>query len=201
MKRRKAALPIGGFLALALVAPASAGPLEDGEAAYRIGDFAAAMAFLRPLAEEGNAKAEFHLGRMYAFGQGVGQDPREAIAWYRKAAEQGNADAEYILSVMVEDGAASSPQDAAAARAWLRQAAEQGGFSAQFRLGMAYATGAFGLPRDDVLARMWLSLAARRAENAYVHDLVAKERAKISARMTPAEIAEAQRRAIEWKPK
>ena len=94
MNRRKAALPIGGFLALALVAPASAGPLEDGEAAYRIGDFAAAMAFLRPLAEEGNAKAEFHLGRMYAFGQGVGQDPREAIAWYRKAADQGNADAE-----------------------------------------------------------------------------------------------------------
>jgi hypothetical protein len=39
------------------------------------------------------------------------------------------------------------------------------------------------------------------AENGYVRDLVAKERAKISARMTPAEIAEAQRRAIEWKPK
>ena len=66
---------------------------------------------------------------------------------------------------------------------------------------MAYARGDLGLPRDDVLARMWLSLASRRAENGYVRDLVAKERAKISARMTPAEIAEAQRRAIEWKPK
>ncbi len=201
MTRRTSALPIGGLFALALIAPASAGPLEDGEAAYRIGDFAAAMAFLRPLADEGNAKAQFHLGRMYAFGQGVEQDPREAVAWYRKAAEQGNADAEYVLAVMVEDGAASSPRDAAEARAWLRQAAEQGGFNAQFRLGMAYAKGDLGLPKDDVLARMWLSLAARRAENAYVHDLVAKERAKISARMTPAEIAEAQRRAIEWKPK
>ena len=100
MTRRTSALPIGGFLALALIAPASAGPLEDGEAAYRIGDFTSAMAFLRPLAEEGNAKAQFHLGRMYAFGQGVGQDPREAVAWYRKAAEQGNADAEYVLAVI-----------------------------------------------------------------------------------------------------
>jgi uncharacterized protein len=197
----RTSLPLGGLFALALIGSASAGPLEDGEAAYRIGDFAAATALLRPLAEEGNAKAQFHLGRMYAFGQGVVQDPREAVAWYRKAAEQGNADAEYVLAVMVEDGAASSPRDAAEARAWLRQAAEQGGFNAQFRLGMAYAIGDLGLPRDDVLARMWLSLAARRAENAYVHDLVAKERAKISARMTAAEIAEAQRQAMEWKPK
>jgi TPR repeat protein len=126
MNRRTSALHIGGFLALALIAPASAGPPEDGEAAYRIGDFAAAMAFLRPLAEQGDAKAQFQLGRMYAFGQGVGRDPAEAIAWYRRAAEQGNADAEYVLAVMVEDGAASSPRDAAEARAWLRQAAAGG---------------------------------------------------------------------------
>jgi hypothetical protein len=48
---------------------------------------------------------------------------------------------------------------------------------------------------------MWLSLAAERAENACVHDLVTKERDKLSAAMTPAEIAEAQRRAIEWRAK
>jgi TPR repeat protein len=201
MKRRTAALHIGGLFALALIGPASPGPLEDGEAAYRAGDFAVAMELFRPLAEDGEAKAQFHLGRMYALGQGVAPDSKEAIGWYRKAAEQGNADAEYVLAVMVEDNAAASPRDAAEARAWLRQAAEQGGFNAQFRLGMAYAKGDLGLPRNDVLARMRLSLAALRAENAYVRDLVAKERDKVSMRMTPAEIAEAQRRTIEWKAK
>ncbi|MFY9970589.1 MAG: tetratricopeptide repeat protein [Roseiarcus sp.] len=200
MQRRTTALQIGGCLALALTGLASADPLEDGVAAYRQGDFAAAMRLLRPLADAGDAKAEFHLGRMYALGQGVGQDPRQAVAWYRKAAERGDAEAEFVLGVMSLDRSGAS-QDAGQAVAWLRKAADKGVFNAQFRLGMMYAKGASGLEPDPIAARMWLSLAAERAENAYVHALVTKERSKLSAGMTPAEIAEAQRRAIEWRAK
>ncbi|MGA9850963.1 MAG: tetratricopeptide repeat protein [Roseiarcus sp.] len=200
MQRRTTALQIGGCLALALIGLASADPLEDGVAAYRQGDFAAAMRLLRPLADAGDAKAEFHLGRMYALGQGVGQDPRQAVAWYRKAAERGDAEAEFVLGVMSLDRSGAS-QDAGQAVAWLRKAADKGVFNAQFRLGMMYAKGASGLEPDPIAARMWLSLAAERAENAYVHALVTKERSKLSAGMTPAEIAEAQRRAIEWRAK
>ena len=200
MQRRTTALQIGGCLALALIGLASADPLEDGVAAYRQGDFAAAMRLLRPLADARDAKAEFHLGRMYALGQGVGQDPKQAVAWYRKAAERGDAEAEFVLGVMSLDRS-GAPQDASQAVAWLRKAAEKGVFNAQFRLGMMYAKGASGLEPDPIAARMWLSLAAERAENAYVHDLVTKERSKLSAGMTPAEIAEAQRRAIEWRAK
>ncbi len=200
MQRRTTALQIGGCLALALIGLASADPLEDGVAAYRQGDFAAAMRLLRPLADAGDAKAEFHLGRMYALGQGVEQDPRQAVAWYRKAAERGDAEAEFVLGVMSLDRSGAS-QDAGQAVAWLRKAADKGVFNAQFRLGMMYAKGASGLEPDPIAARMWLSLAAERAENAYVHALVTKERSKLSAGMTPAEIAEAQRRAIEWRAK
>lgn len=200
MQRRTTALQIGGCLALALIGLASADPLEDGVAAYRQGDFAAAMRLLRPLADAGDAKAEFHLGRMYALGQGVGQDPRQAVAWYRKAAERGDAEAEFVLGVMSLDRSGAS-QDAGQAVAWLRKAADKGVFNAQFRLGLMYAKGASGLEPDPIAARMWLSLAAERAENAYVHALVTKERSKLSAGMTPAEIAEAQRRAIEWRAK
>ncbi len=200
MQRRTTALQIGGCLALALIGLASADPLEDGVAAYRQGDFTAAMRLLRPLADAGDAKAEFHLGRMYALGQGVGQDPRQAVAWYRKAAERGDAEAEFVLGVMSLDRSGAS-QDAGQAVAWLRKAADKGVFNAQFRLGMMYAKGASGLEPDPIAARMWLSLAAERAENAYVHALVTKERSKLSAGMTPAEIAEAQRRAIEWRAK
>ncbi|MGA7198759.1 tetratricopeptide repeat protein [Roseiarcus sp.] len=200
MQRRTTALQIGGCLALALIGLASADPLEDGVAAYRQGDFAAAMRLLRPLADAGDAKAEFHLGRMYALGQGVEQDPRQAVVWYRKAAERGDAEAEFVLGVMSLDRSGAS-QDAGQAVAWLRKAADKGVFNAQFRLGMMYAKGASGLEPDPIAARMWLSLAAERAENAYVHALVTKERSKLSAGMTPAEIAEAQRRAIEWRAK
>jgi TPR repeat protein len=48
-----------------------AGPLEDGIAAYRSGDYATALRILRPLAEQGNAAAQLNLGSMYAHGQGV----------------------------------------------------------------------------------------------------------------------------------
>jgi TPR repeat protein len=122
MKRRTTALPVGGLIALALIGLASAGPLEDGVAAYRQGDFTTAMRLLRPLADEGDAKAEFHLGRMYALGQGVGQDPGQdpgqAIAWYRKAAQHGDAEAEFVLGVMFLDRS-GAPQEEALL--WLRK--------------------------------------------------------------------------------
>ena len=54
-------------------------PLEDGIAAFRIGDYATALRILRPLAEQGNAAAQVNLGSMYAHGQGVTLDYREAV--------------------------------------------------------------------------------------------------------------------------
>lgn len=57
-------------------------------------------------AEEGNADAQFNLGRMYANGLGVPQDDSLAIEWYRKAVKQGQPDALYNLGRMYENGRA-----------------------------------------------------------------------------------------------
>ncbi len=76
----------------------------------------------RPLAEQGNASAQFNLGIMYNNGEGVLEDDREVVAWYRRAAEQ------RLLS------------DAQATRA-----AEQGNADAQNFLGDLYS---WGLGRD-----------------------------------------------------
>jgi hypothetical protein len=49
----------------------------DGQAgvdAYKRGDYATALRDWRPLAEQGDAGAQFYLGTLYAFGQGVPQD-------------------------------------------------------------------------------------------------------------------------------
>ena len=46
---------------------------------------------LKVAAEQGDAEAQFSLGVMYDFGEGVPQNDTEAVRWYRMAAEQGAA--------------------------------------------------------------------------------------------------------------
>ena len=83
---------------------------------------------------------------------------------------------------------------AAALREW-RTLAEQGDAEAQNRLGIMYLLSQ-GVPQDLVLAHLWLSLAARQGhETAYI---ISDD---VAAFMTPAQIAEAQKLAREWKPK
>ena len=80
-----------GFLALsvmALAVPANAGPFEDGLAAYHRGFYAAALKFWRPLAEQGDARAQKSLGVIYAQGLGVPQDDAEAAKWHQLANAQ-----------------------------------------------------------------------------------------------------------------
>jgi TPR repeat protein len=109
------------------------------------------------------------------------------------AAEQGNADAQIRLAIMYEDGRGGLAQDYAEAAKWYRMAAEQGNVDAQATLGFKYEHGQ-GVPQDYILAHMWLSLAAAKGYPCgdKCDDLAAK--------MTPEQIAEAQRLAREWKP-
>ncbi|HHF0414731.1 sel1 repeat family protein [Haemophilus influenzae] len=65
--------------------------------AYEQSDYQTAFKLWLPLAEQGDAKAQFNLGVMYDDGLGVKQDDFEAVKWYRKAAEQGNAHAQALL--------------------------------------------------------------------------------------------------------
>ena len=51
-------------------------------------------------AEAGNAEAQFQLGKMYKYGEGVGQDIQKARYWWEKAAAQGHRGAREALSNM-----------------------------------------------------------------------------------------------------
>ena len=105
-----------GLLFVALSAPAWAG-FDEGVTAYNRGDYETALREMRPLAEQGNAPAQFNLGVMYLNGRGVPQDYAEAARWYRKAAEQGFADAQFYLGAMYGDGQ-GVPQDYIQAHMW-----------------------------------------------------------------------------------
>ncbi|MBM3518860.1 MAG: sel1 repeat family protein, partial [Alphaproteobacteria bacterium] len=87
--------------------------------------------------------------------------------------------------------------DAEAAR-WYRLAAEQDLAQAQNNLGVMYEYGR-GVPQDYVQAHKWYNLAASRSPAS--DDVAVKNRDIVAAKMTPAQIAEAQRLAREWRPR
>ena len=79
----KAAL-VSFVIALCSNSPSTAAELEDGVKAYEQGDYKLALQLLRPLAEQGVARAQNGIGVMYATGRGVGpHDEVQAAAWFQ----------------------------------------------------------------------------------------------------------------------
>ena len=114
-----------------------------------------------------------------------------------------------VLSLLLTGGAAAGPLedglaahergDYATALRLFRPLGEQGNASAQYNLGVMYALGQ-GVPRDNVQAYMWFDLSARFSEGVE-RDRMVQNRDVIASYLTPAQLAEAQRLAREWKPK
>ena len=104
----------------------AAGPLENAIAAYRKGDYETTLRLIRPLAEQGDPRAQSALGTMYETGFGVTQDYKAAATWYRKAADQGNARAQYDLGALYERGD-GVPRDYVQAFKWYSLAASRFG--------------------------------------------------------------------------
>ena len=98
---------------------------QKGLAAAQRGDFVTALREWKPLAEQGDARAQYNLGQMYRQGLGVPQDYKTAVKWYRLAAEQGDADAQYNLGFMYHEGKGVI-QDNVYALIWWNVAASQG---------------------------------------------------------------------------
>ena len=148
------------FWLLLSVAPVFAADLLKGLEALQSGDFANALQELRPLAEQGNADAQFALGVMYANGKGVAEDDTQAVYWYRKAAEQGDAPGQWSLAAMYKNGHGVVEDDTQAVY-WYRKAAEQGDAYAQYNLGIMYDQGN-GVAEDDTQAVYWYRKAAEQ---------------------------------------
>lgn len=122
-------------------------------------------------AEEGSVDAQINLGDEYVEGLNVSQNMDEAIRWYRNAAEQGSRDA-------------------------------------QLELINIYDLGIGGVRKDYVQEYMWLEILANSASKDQIRKttLIVKmrtslNREEIGKKMTPDQIAEAQRLASEWRSK
>ena len=128
-------------------------------------------------------------------------DYATALLLLRPLADQRDTLAEGLLGLMYKNGEGVRQDDVQAA-SWYRKAADQGDDLAQTSLGKMYEYGQ-GVPQDYVQAHKWYNLAAARfpPSEAIERKIAVSARDLIAAKMTPAQVAEAQRLAREWKPK
>ncbi|MES2270541.1 MAG: SPOR domain-containing protein [Pseudomonadota bacterium] len=156
---------IGG--AVALAAPVAAlvldgamfsGPaqadVKTGVDAWTQGDYVKAVNDWRPLANAGDADAQFNLGQAYKLGRGVPMDVPIALEWFRKASEQGHLRAEdnYGLLLFQQNRREE-------ALPYIRKSAERGEARSQYILGTALFNGEF-VTKDWVQAYALMTRAS-----------------------------------------
>jgi TPR repeat protein len=141
-------------MAAALAAPLPAQTVKAGIDAWQRADYPAAVAIWRPLAEGGDADAQFNLGQAYRLGRGVQLDLAAARIWFERAARSGHLDAETTLGLlMFQNG------DRAGGLKWLKQAADQGEPRALLVYGTALYNGDV-VTQDRILGYAYVSRSA-----------------------------------------
>ena len=154
---------------------------------------------------------------MYGNGRGIPQDKKEAVKWLLKSAEQKNQVAQSLIRAsyqkwhqqVAEQGDSYAQrflgasyylglgvtQDYIEAAKWYKKSAEQGDSVAQNILGAMYEKGR-GIPKDFVEAYKWFSISGETGNGGRMHSEKLGKR-----KMSPTQIAEAQRLAREWMEK
>ena len=117
----------------------------------------------------------------------------KAVHEWRALANKDDPEAEFRLAGMYERGE-GTPARLDQAASWYRKAAYQGHGQAQYAFGLLLEQGK-GIAQDYVLAHVWLKLATLTNEDK-AHDQLEQ----LTAKMTPEQIAEAQRVVKEWAP-
>ncbi|SPE55818.1 Sel1 repeat protein (fragment) [Verrucomicrobia bacterium] len=152
----------------------------------------------RKSARHKQADAMLALGDIYLRDHGVAIDCPEAVRWFRKALKQGRVDALNSLGALYEAGARGVPQNVRKAFACYHQAAEKGNAKGQMNLGRMYLEGV-GVEADFAQAYKWFYLAHSNGDRIANHYLqvLQGDTLVFSAKLTPAQIAEAKRQAAE----
>jgi TPR repeat protein len=162
--RRSILVILGLLLGLA---PAARAEVHEAWRAYRAGAYASALETLLPLAEAGDAEAQYDMGTLYCDGLAVERNYRQAAEWYSRAAEQGHKGAQFTLGFLAYHGAGRGEEDGAVARdpiaaaRWLKPAAERDSAMAQYLLASLYRKGE-GVPQDEDKALRWALAAAEQ---------------------------------------
>ncbi len=133
---------LGSIIAVVLLGPTPAyalpadaiGAIADrnfqtGLHALQNGDFRVGFEILAPLAKQGDKRAQYCIGLLYAQGSYLPRDFVKARAWYRLAAEQGHTNAQNNLGLLFKQGNGGR-QDLVQAFIWFDIAARNGNINA-----------------------------------------------------------------------
>jgi septal ring-binding cell division protein DamX len=85
-------------------------PLQQGKQNFKVGHYPQAYQELKPLAEQGNAEAEYALGYMNYYGLGVPVDQKQARYWTQQAAAQGHPAAKQAMIEFDKQFARATPK-------------------------------------------------------------------------------------------
>jgi uncharacterized protein len=132
-----------------------------------------------------------------AFQQG---EHAEAERQWGPLADQGDPNALLCLIAMYNRGEGIGSRDSLyAPEKWTLRWSAVNSADAQHRLGVLFLKGE-GVPQDFVEAHRWFNLAAANEPPGDDRDRFSKSREAVAGKMTPAQIAEAQKLAREWRP-
>lgn len=195
--------PFAAGILLLFLSPAAQAGFNAGYDAYMRGNWPQAIDELSPLADRGDARAQFYLGVMHSEGgQGVARDMTTAIAWLRRAAEQDHIGAQYELYLYYSAGSEADGDALAERLRWGRAVTAQGltaddhgkaqAAVCALQMGLLYARG-WLVPEDRVEAHVLLAYAGRLGR-----DDARAAVADLETRMTDREISEAEQRLREW---
>lgn len=93
-----------GLIVAGVAIPVRADAFDDAFNAYSAEDFGAARTMLKRLAQDGDIRAQYLLGRIYSEGEGVSKDDAEGAKWYRLAADRGDIVSQLALGTMYVNG-------------------------------------------------------------------------------------------------
>lgn len=82
----------------------TAAGLDDAVEAMRTGDFAEAYCIIRPLADHGDADAQYNIGWMYLNGYGLRVNDALALEWWQRASKQGHIEASFSIGMLYSLG-------------------------------------------------------------------------------------------------
>ena len=145
---------VAAALLVFVASPLSAQSVKAGIDAWQRSDYSGAVTIWRPLAEKGDADAEFNLGQAYRLGRGVPTNLSAAKTWFERAANQGHVDAETTLGLLLFQNG-----EQADGLKWLKKAADQGEPRALLVYGTALVNGD-SVTQDPVLGYAFVSRAA-----------------------------------------
>ncbi len=131
--------PLFAFALLVGSASSALADVKAGVDAWAQGDYDKAVHEWMPLAQAGDADAQFNLGQAYKLGRGVPADLGKALDYYRQAALQGHNRAEDNYGLLL-----FQQKRRVEALPYIERSAERGEPRAQYLLGVALFNGDLG---------------------------------------------------------